>query len=469
MSDNKISNSPINHQTNLTDSGVKNNANSKKSWRKFKKGGIKLVKKIARKIPVLKKVISDKKIPSNKSLSAINVVSNSKATPVNGVKVYPDNSTGFNPVSSGERDRAFHFSKEDSNESLDNDVTPNQTSNTTQTFSSETKNPKSENTNINGNAYKQPLNVNHQNITESKIDTQALGKTKALDFSNKDSENSVEAAIGETTTHSDGRITAEGLTPQGEKIYFTMVPINKFNQEDSKKWNTFKQACYTSLESMNKLKITGNTQVRNDEQLNPLKDIVDRALQQKGKDFVYDQLEDPHDKGIEGGEMGQFIPEPGYVSFITKNKGFSPDNMPATETGTKLSPHQQLKDYGDILMVVHTNPVNDNIYENRGMFKPPFTILEDGYSGISTMLHAFSARAISQKRQQVNKMYVTALPAVEGRLTNALGKENIIKEGQFSTTEKKIINDLTRDRSTGILDTPCLVSTEALKNLYSTK
>lgn len=166
--------------------------------------------------------------------------------------------------------------------------------------------------------------------------------------------------------------------------------------------------------------------------------------------------------GIRGG-MASFDPylAATYVAYVSKTP----------ITGRLQAPDRSLESYseihkafGHILMTVGVSTKADHpVYEDRGIFRNPMSMIEGGYGGISTVLHVFAGAALvgpiadDTDAEPIEYMMVRALPAMRKILEEKLGVDRIRYEedipaelnlelaggyGFFDTTMLVEVNDL---------------------------
>lgn len=107
---------------------------------------------------------------------------------------------------------------------------------------------------------------------------------------------------------------------------------------------------------------------------------------------------------------------------------------------------------------------NKDFYQNRGIFRNPFNIVEGNFKNISLQLHGFSAAVMEKFYPERKFMIVYALPS----MTNILEKN--LKPGDAYLGEKNIPEELKkvmpRAGGLGFEDIPIIIKTPALAKFY---
>lgn len=268
-----------------------------------------------------------------------------------------------------------------------------------------------------------------------------------------------------------GVYTAEGRTEKGENIYFGMELIDDTSREI---WRDYSTAAYNLcdgilrrmvrfLDDENKLKdLQPHSGLSEEEFKNLTSQFRTRGLHPQGK--LAEAISD-----IPGGIVG-FMIEPNlsgpfapatYVAYISKKPITGPLSLPKTESNLKIFKEK----YKDILMSVGVR-LDDSkpLFENRGIFRNPFSVIEGGYSNIATQLHAFTGKVMKERINQIlgdkEKLYMSVSPIhnMKELLVKKIGLERI-------KTKNDIPEEL-RIISSGLLEEQFLIQLEDLANLH---
>jgi|GEM_PF-3856219 len=279
--------------------------------------------------------------------------------------------------------------------------------------------------------------------------------------------------ISRVSKVSKGVYTAEGRTEKGENIYFGMELIDDTSREI---WSDYSQAAYDLcmpngilsrmvrfLDDENKLKDLQQRSGLSEEEFKSLtSQFRTRGLYRKGK--LAKAISD-----ILGGIFG-FAITPNlsgaaasatYVAYISKKSITGPLSLPKIESNLKIFKEK----YKDILMSVGVR-LDDSkpLFENRGIFRNPFSVIEGGYSNIATQLHAFTGKVIKERVNQTlggkEKLYMSVSPVYKMKdiLVKKIGLERI-------KIEKDIPKEL-RTIKGGALEEQFLIQLEDLANLH---
>ncbi len=268
-----------------------------------------------------------------------------------------------------------------------------------------------------------------------------------------------------------GVYTAEGKTEKGENIYFGMELIDDTSREI---WRDYSQAAYDLcdtilrrmvrfLDDENELKdLQQHSGLSEEEFKNLTTQFRKRGLHPQGR--LAEAISD-----IPGGIVG-FMIEPNlsgvfapatYVAYISKRPITGPLSLPKTESNLKIFKEK----YKDILMSVGVRLDSSRpLFENRGIFRNPFSVIEGGYSNIATQLHAFTGKVmkecVNQTLGRKGKLYMSVSPInnMKELLVEKIGLERI-------KTKNDIPKEL-RIESSGILEEQFLIQLEDLANLH---
>ena len=260
--------------------------------------------------------------------------------------------------------------------------------------------------------------------------------------------------VGEVTKQNDGSYIAEGLTEKGEKIYFSLIPVDTEKESNGiGRWSIFKKMCEKGSRVLLAIRDSEETPDLPEDFQNSIKVKMD--YQEKNRKSYWAALDSLHTA------MKGFRPNSGYVALVSKQPNFTPHSMPDFDNQPKKF-EQAMDAYKDILMVITTKPIDQETYQNRGIFRTPYSMPDGGYSRISTQLHAFTAKAMSQETPSLNSMFVAPIRRMNNILANKIGNNNLKTGDQIPDSVLSKIDPY----DIGMLDTPTLVPLEVLKGLH---
>ncbi len=262
--------------------------------------------------------------------------------------------------------------------------------------------------------------------------------------------------IGKVTKLQDGLYTAEGLTAMGEKIYFTLIPVD--SQKESQgigRWSKFLESCRDSITTMRHILNGRREKVDCSCKLfDTIKSKMEYQKENKGDKYFYPL------SYFHSAQSG-FTPTSGYVAYVSKQPNFNPYAMP--ETGSILPFEQAVQHYEDILMVITSKPINEEVYQNRGIFRNPLSYPDGGYSRISTQLHAFTAKAMKKAHPSLTSMFVAPMVKMERILTDAVGIENMKTGDQIP---RALYDAVKNNGGINFGDTPTMIPMSVLQRIH---
>lgn len=270
---------------------------------------------------------------------------------------------------------------------------------------------------------------------------------------------------------STGVYTAEGRTEKGEKIYFGMELIDDTSRAIWRDYSTSAEKLCSGilgrmvrfLDDENKLNDLRQYTGLSEEEFKDLTiQFRKRGLHSQGK--LAKAFRD-----LKGGIVG-FMIEPNlrgpfapatYVAYISKTPITGPLSIPQTKSNLKLFKEQ----YQDILMSVGVRLDSSRpLFKNRGIFRNPFSVIEGGYSNISTQLHAFTGKVMQECVNQTlgdnEKLYMSVSPIdnMKEILVKKIGLDRI-------KTKKDIPSEL-RIESSGPFEAQFLIPLEDLVSIH---
>ncbi|WP_420420809.1 hypothetical protein [Simkania sp.] len=249
------------------------------------------------------------------------------------------------------------------------------------------------------------------------------------------------ASIGNVTQVSEGVYTAEGTTANGEKIYFGIEQLDF----DTLYWEEYQKACKRLYDNSRGLLNYLGLYLNDDSKLAEIKkDKKNYGLEShEFKEFVQKMKQREVYKGgrrwetlqnTSGGaesfklmlKRGNFV---AYVSKLPiKGRADFPESL--EEYPWKLK--EIYETCGDTLMTVGVRNIDVKpMFENRGIFRNPLSLIEGGYPNLSMQLHAFVGKAFKthiNSNLGVNaKMYMTVFPLkqMESILLKTVGRSRV--------------------------------------------
>lgn len=249
------------------------------------------------------------------------------------------------------------------------------------------------------------------------------------------------ASIGDVIQIKDGVYTAQGTTPKGEKIYFGIERLDR----RSIYWNFYQRACVrlcdTSRGLLNYLGLI-------------LNDASELAKVQKNKEsyeldchefsaFIQQMKEreiyegGSRWKSLRATETGArsfelMLLEGNFVAYVSKVPIEGVASFPKSLKFNPTTLKRISQIFGNILMTVGVRNIDGvPIFENRGIFRNPLSLVEGGYSDISMQLHAFIGKAFKTHINSTlginTKNYMTVFPLkqMEAIFISTVGRSRI--------------------------------------------
>ncbi len=247
----------------------------------------------------------------------------------------------------------------------------------------------------------------------------------------------LEATLGPVQKVAEGLFSAEATLLAGETIYLGMQQMS--GEAERNTWQQYSNSCYQlTADSRGWLYCLGTfhndpdklTNMRSSPRFSdmdaPSFDALVANLQVKG--IIPDGNKWKTFNAIRAGLAG-FSPELcTYVAYISTKPITESLSLLATPPSTFNEVQQN---YKHIIMSVGVTLAQDlPLFENRGIFRNPLSLLEGGHSNIATLLHTFTAKAlkscINQDRQiPIEYFIVRALPEMRRILEDAIGVDHI--------------------------------------------
>jgi len=127
----------------------------------------------------------------------------------------------------------------------------------------------------------------------------------------------------------------------------------------------------------------------------------------------------------------QAAPELGkYMVYATKTPDFRIENCPVDDN-KRVSVKDFMKDYGDLLMSVKSNPSykSDSSYQ-IGIFRNPCSVINEDYKNISMAMHSFTGAVLEQFFPSKKTMFIdSALQHMLRIMLKAFGEEDLALRG----------------------------------------
>ncbi len=111
---------------------------------------------------------------------------------------------------------------------------------------------------------------------------------------------------------------------------------------------------------------------------------------------------------------------PNYIVYITRNRNFSILKADKFMKKNQLNLKNYINAYLDILISVGANLSIENGFENRGISRNPYWVVEGKYSGLSMILHGFTGAVAERFFFKKEVMYVTPIGSMQVIITKHL-------------------------------------------------
>ncbi len=162
--------------------------------------------------------------------------------------------------------------------------------------------------------------------------------------------------------------------------------------------------------------------------------------------------------------------EGNYVTFASRCREISTTDL-ASERDANVS-DMSLKDYfrqyRDILMCVGSQLSSDGkSFENRGIFRNPYSMIQKDYLGISMVLHGFTGAVVQKFFPERTKMVVRPVPSMQLIIFETLGRDDytVATQGDIDQLIRECREDC--ENREGI-ESHNNIKIEALARLYAT-
>lgn len=208
-------------------------------------------------------------------------------------------------------------------------------------------------------------------------------------------------------------VTSAVRLKSGEIAYFGFEPI--FNEDREKKWSTYRLLTqdYTSARSLFNAPLDfiinrfdsykslyfEKTQKHDQELLELLRHFPNKKDPQTEKTIYNLAIE-----GINSGAAGFHTKIGGYVAYVSKKpiEGF----FPLPDVAPERVDFDAYVDAYDNLVMVVSSYGGEPLFQHRGIFRFPLSMLRKDYQGIGLLIHAFATYARSELFPKVQIMSV---------------------------------------------------------------
>lgn len=155
--------------------------------------------------------------------------------------------------------------------------------------------------------------------------------------------------------------------------------------------------------------------------------------------------------------------EDNYIIYVTKNPDFSIETADKVARETELTLKNFIEAYEDLLITVGTDFTKNSSFYTRGISRNPHWIFEQKYSGLSMLLHGFSALVAQTFYPHKKEMQVKPLSSMQ----NIIAKKVQPGEGYVESENGKI--DLTElPQENGSFEYPMThIKTSALTRIFN--
>lgn len=151
-----------------------------------------------------------------------------------------------------------------------------------------------------------------------------------------------------------------------------------------------------------------------------------------------------------------------YIVYATKKPGFRIQDIPLKD---RLSLGEFRAYYNNLVMCVGSNFKELTSFEDRGIFRNPFSVIANDYKGIAMIMHGFIAAVAERFFPTVNCMIVRPLPIMQKLICATLKPEEVtIKDMTFDVAQESLALSMNNMQQ---LDYPTnTILLDALVSLY---
>lgn len=148
-----------------------------------------------------------------------------------------------------------------------------------------------------------------------------------------------------------------------------------------------------------------------------------------------------------------------YIVYASKNPNFSIQEVKLTSENFSLKNY--IEAYSDILISVGSNfSYRENAFHNRGISRNPYWVFEEKYSGLSMLLHGFSAAVANQFFPQKQVMCVKPV----GSMQDIIKKNLLLGEGTLEDGTDITQLQVSQDDEEGLMNH---IQVVALTRIYN--
>lgn len=159
-----------------------------------------------------------------------------------------------------------------------------------------------------------------------------------------------------------------------------------------------------------------------------------------------------------------------YVIFASRCRELSTTDLASERDANahKISLKDYFRQYRDILMCVGSQFSSDGkSFENRGIFRNPYSMIQKDYLGISMVLHVFTGAVVQKFFPERTKMVVRPVPSMQLIIFETLGRDDytVAKQGDIDQLIRECREDC--ENREGI-ESHNDIKIEAIARLYAT-
>lgn len=247
--------------------------------------------------------------------------------------------------------------------------------------------------------------------------------------------------IGVIHKTEDNVFTAEAVAPSGEKIYFAMEPMG-----DGKKWNSYKQYAqllvngedyFTSIGSFTEIGSLINDAVELKKFFETksypefwtydkarFEELSAKLKERKitvGSTKARELMTIPH------ASNGMNVSSQTHVVYISKIPVTGIANFDMSPESDQFCFGNYVDRYDNLVMSVGTKI--DDIVENRGIFRNPWSVVQGGCGGIAMMAHSFTCMVVKKHWPSVESFKVRPLKNMGEIFMNSVPKDQFTVNG----------------------------------------
>lgn len=245
--------------------------------------------------------------------------------------------------------------------------------------------------------------------------------------------------IGPVEIICDGVYTAEGIALSGEKIYFG---LERLENTDKIKWGYYKNSTVTLINGeVADIRIGSlldiAIRVNDMQELREFLKSTDRPIYWSSNEAKFEDLCNNLKKrkitldsskakellAIPHASNGMNINFQTHIVYVSK----IPITGRISFNSQTIGFEGYVDKYSNLIMSVGTTI--SNIVENRGIFKNPLSVIEEGYAGIAMMAHSFTCMVIQKHWPEVSIFKVRPLKKMAEIFLRSIPKDQITVNG----------------------------------------